>query len=84
MILYSFKDVIICGCAFLFLTMAYSCLTFILLLQHKIAKDSDTAKFEEEDIILKVGESLEARILFSLNTFFFNKLVTMNYKASDV
>lgn len=29
--------------------------------QNKIARDSDTSKCEEEDLILKVGECLEAR-----------------------
>lgn len=29
--------------------------------QGKIARDSDPLKFEEEDLILKVGECLEAR-----------------------
>lgn len=37
--------------------------SLFLLLQKKIAKESDILKFEEEDIILKVGECLEARNL---------------------
>ena len=32
-----------------------------VLLQNKIAKDSDTLKFEEEALIVKVGECLEVR-----------------------
>lgn len=30
-------------------------------LQGKLGKDSDAQKFEEDDLILKVGECLEAR-----------------------
>ena len=40
--------------------IVYSILYF---LQNKIARGSDTVKFEEEDLILKVGESLEASSL---------------------
>lgn len=29
-------------------------------MQNKIARDADTINFEEEDLILKVGECLEA------------------------
>jgi len=32
-----------------------------MLDQNKIAKDSDKLKFEEEDLIIKVGECLEVR-----------------------
>lgn len=40
---------------------------FIFLLpQNKIAKDADSLKFEEEDLILKVGDYMEARSLSSL------------------
>lgn len=45
------------------------CFSFLLIFQllstpqNKIAKDADALKFEEEDLILKVGECLEARIL---------------------
>lgn len=38
----------------------FSLMTFILN-QNKIAKDSDNQKFEEEDLIIKVGECLEVR-----------------------
>lgn len=34
--------------------------------QNKIARDSDIAKFEAEDVILKAGECLEARNLHTL------------------
>jgi double-strand break repair protein MRE11 len=34
---------------------------FPLFVQGKLAKDSDAKKFEEDDLILKVGECLEAR-----------------------
>jgi len=34
-----------------------------MLDQNKIAKDSDILKFEEEDLIIKVGECLEVRSL---------------------
>ncbi|WCJ32108.1 Double-strand break repair protein MRE11 [Euphorbia peplus] len=41
----------------------YSCLQYnIQETRNKIAKDSDVQKFEEEDIILKVGECLEERV----------------------
>nr|XP_048332364.1 double-strand break repair protein MRE11 isoform X2 [Ziziphus jujuba var. spinosa] len=41
----------------------YSCVQYNLQeTQNKIAKDSDTLKFEEEDLILKVGECLEERV----------------------
>lgn len=33
----------------------------IIFLQNKIAKDADTLKFEEEDLILKVGECMEVK-----------------------
>lgn len=32
-----------------------------MLEQNKIAKDSNTLKFDEEDLIVKVGELLEVR-----------------------
>lgn len=35
-------------------------MTFILD-QNKISKDPDNLKFEEEDLIIKVGECLEVR-----------------------
>ncbi|RVW93085.1 Double-strand break repair protein MRE11 [Vitis vinifera] len=47
---------------------------FFLFGQSKIARDSDPLKFEEEDLILKVGECLEARSLSLLNFFPFFKL----------
>ncbi|KAL4619428.1 hypothetical protein ACB092_06G079000 [Castanea dentata] len=41
----------------------YSCLRYNLEeTRNKIAKDADALKFEEEDLILKVGECLEERI----------------------
>ncbi|XP_050247361.1 double-strand break repair protein MRE11 isoform X1 [Quercus robur] len=41
----------------------YSCLRYNLEeTRNKIAKDADTLKFEEEDLILKVGECLEERV----------------------
>ncbi|GAV85353.1 Metallophos domain-containing protein/Mre11_DNA_bind domain-containing protein [Cephalotus follicularis] len=41
----------------------YSCLKYNLEeTRNKIAKESDTLKFEEEDLILKVGECLEERV----------------------
>ncbi|KAJ9182822.1 hypothetical protein P3X46_006772 [Hevea brasiliensis] len=41
----------------------YSCVQYnIQETRNKIAKDSDTTKFEEEDIILKVGDCLEERV----------------------
>ncbi|XP_065862187.1 double-strand break repair protein MRE11 isoform X2 [Euphorbia lathyris] len=41
----------------------YSCLQYNLQeTRNKIAKDSDVKKFEEEDVILKVGECLEERV----------------------
>ncbi|KAG6637416.1 double-strand break repair protein MRE11 [Carya illinoinensis] len=41
----------------------YSCLQYNLEeTRHKIAKDADTLKFEEEDLILKVGECMEERV----------------------
>ncbi|KAL5802729.1 hypothetical protein ACOSQ4_031034 [Xanthoceras sorbifolium] len=41
----------------------YSCVQYNLEeTLHRIAKDSDTMKFEEENLILKVGESLEERV----------------------
>ncbi|XP_048332366.2 double-strand break repair protein MRE11 isoform X2 [Ziziphus jujuba] len=41
----------------------YSCVQYNLEeTQNKIAKDSDTLKFEEKDLILKVGECLEERV----------------------
>ncbi|KAJ7014799.1 hypothetical protein NC653_004181 [Populus alba x Populus x berolinensis] len=44
----------------------YACVQYNLQeTRSKIAKDSDTMKFEDEDLILKVGECLEARILCS-------------------
>ena len=54
-------------------------LTFQLLSipQNKIAKDADALKFEEEDLILKVGECLEARILSLLYLKF---IITLKVK----
>ncbi|XP_075668427.1 double-strand break repair protein MRE11 isoform X2 [Castanea sativa] len=41
----------------------YSCLRYNLEeTRNKIAKDADALKFEEEDLILKVGECLEERV----------------------
>uniref|UniRef100_A0A5B7B710 Double-strand break repair protein n=1 Tax=Davidia involucrata TaxID=16924 RepID=A0A5B7B710_DAVIN len=41
----------------------YSCVQYNLEeTRNKIARDSDTLKFEEEDLILKVGECLEERV----------------------
>lgn len=41
----------------------YSCLHYNLEeTRNKIAKDADTLKFEEEDLILKVGERMEERV----------------------
>lgn len=37
--------------------------------QNKIAQDPDVKKFEEEDIIVKVGECLEAIYLFPYPPF---------------
>lgn len=45
--------------------------------QNKIAKDADALKFEEEDLILKVGECLEARILSLLYLKF---IITLKVK----
>ena len=42
--------------------------------QGKIARDSDPLKLEEEDLILKVGECLEARSLFLFSSFLFKLL----------
>lgn len=36
-------------------------ITFIIL-QNKISKDPDTVTFKEQDLVLKVGECLQARI----------------------
>ncbi|OVA20210.1 DNA repair protein Mre11 [Macleaya cordata] len=41
----------------------YACLQYNLEeTRNKISKESDTLKFEEEDLILKVGECMEARV----------------------
>ena len=42
--------------------------------QSKIACDSDPLKLKEEDLILKVGECLEARSLFLFSSFLFKLL----------
>lgn len=50
----------------------YSCVQYNLEeTRSKIARDSDPLKFEEEDLILKVGECLEARSLFLFSSFLF-------------
>lgn len=43
------------SCSFLF-----SLMTFVLV-QNKIAKDSDIQKFDDDDLVVKVGECLEVR-----------------------
>lgn len=43
------------SCSFLF-----SLMTFVLV-QNKIAKDSDIQKFDDDDLIVKVGDCLEVR-----------------------
>ena len=54
----------------MFVDVMFVCSWSVFLFgQSKIARDSDPLKFEEEDLILKVGECLEARSLSLLNFF---------------
>ena len=60
----------------------YACVcswSVFLLGQSKIACDSDPLKLEEEELILKVGECLEARSLFLFSSFLFLIIVRVQY-----